>query len=84
MCLVKQAVEWRFHKILRLFVLIRYKKNVKLFLQDVETLLNTSVILTNCHTRLYGSVTAQYFNIPAITLEEYLGVGGWNICFYKN
>lgn len=72
MSLVRQAVEWGFQKIISLFAFLDYKKNQKLLLQDVETMYKTSVILTNCHTCLYGSETAQYFNINPPNIEEYL------------
>lgn len=69
---VRQAVEWGFQKVAAEFAFCDYFKNQKLLLQDVVAIYKTSVILTNCHTCLYGSQTGQYFDIEPPTLEEYL------------
>lgn len=71
--LVKQAVEWALHKIIFLFAFSDLKKYQKLLIEDVETLFKTSVMLS-CHTYLYGSETAQYFNVAPPTMEDYIGV----------
>lgn len=69
---VRQSVEWGFQKTITEFAFLDYKKNQKLLLQDIEAMYKSAVILSNCHTCLYGSQTAQYFNIAPISLEEYL------------
>ena len=69
---LRQAVEWGFGKIVREFAFLDFKKNNKLMLQDVSTMYTTAAILTNCHTCLYGSQTAMYFNIEPPSLDEYL------------
>lgn len=67
------AVEWGFQKVVAQFAFIDFRKNQKLLLQDVESMYKVAVLLTNCHTCLYSSETAQYFDVVPPTLEEYLG-----------
>lgn len=69
---VRQAVEWGFGKTIIEFAFLDFKKNQKLLLQYVVSMYKTATILTNCHTCLYSSQTAQYFTIDPPTLEEYL------------
>lgn len=71
---VRQAVEWGFGKIINEFSFLDFKKNQKLLLQDVGNMYITATIITNCHSCLYGSQTAQYFNVNPPTLEQYLGL----------
>ena len=68
----RQCVEWTFGKISTLFAFVDYKKNQKLYLQPVGMYYSVCAILTNCHTCLYGSQTASYFNVEPPQLEEYL------------
>ncbi|XP_023015958.2 uncharacterized protein [Leptinotarsa decemlineata] len=74
MSAVRQAVEWGFQKVTTEFAFLDFKKNQKLLVQDIEQLYKVAVLLTNCHTSLYGSQTSQYFNVVPPNLEEYLGV----------
>jgi hypothetical protein len=71
------AIEWGmgngFQKVASQFAFVDFKKNQKLLLQGVETMYKISVLLTNCHTCLYGSETSQYFDIVPPPLEVYLG-----------
>lgn len=69
---IRQAVEWGFAKILCEFAFLDFKKNQKLLLQEVEQMYLCATILNNCHTCLYGSQTATYFNCNPPSLEEYL------------
>lgn len=69
---VRQAVEWGFGKVAVEFAFVDYKKNQKVLLQDVGNIYKTAVILSNCHTCLYGSQSATYFNVNPPELEEYL------------
>nr|CAI5867325.1 unnamed protein product [Callosobruchus analis] len=73
MKLLRIAVEWGFQKVLAEFAFVDFSKNQKLLLQDLESLYKTAVLLTNCHTCIYSSQTAMYFNIIPPTLEEYIG-----------
>ena len=52
-------MEWGFGKISQLFAYLDFKKNLKL-------------LLINCHTCLYGSVTSSFFNVEPPSLEVYL------------
>ncbi|KAJ8910670.1 hypothetical protein NQ315_011188 [Exocentrus adspersus] len=70
MKLLRVAVEWGFQKSLLFWTI---KKNQKLLLQDVESMYKVGVLLTNCHTTLYSSQTAQYFYVNPPGLEEYIG-----------
>lgn len=74
MSALRQSVEWGFGKVINEFAFLDFKKNQKLLLQDVGTMYRTAVILTNCHTCLYGSQTAQYFEVNPPLLENYLGL----------
>lgn len=73
MKLLRVAVEWGFQKVISEFAFLDFKKNLKLLLQDVELMYKAGVLLINCHTCLYGSQSAQYFNINPVGLEEYIG-----------
>lgn len=72
MSTVRQAVEWGFGKVIREFAFLDFKKNQKINLQELEKMYFTAVLMTNCHTCLYGSQTGHYFNISPPTLREYL------------
>ena len=63
---VRVSVEWGFVKIAQYFAFLDFKKNLKVLLQCVASL------LINCHTCLYGSVTGKYFNLAPPSLETYL------------
>ncbi|KAJ8916992.1 hypothetical protein NQ315_012907 [Exocentrus adspersus] len=41
--------------------------------ENVESMYKVGVLLTNCHTTLYSSQTAQYFYVNPPGLEEYIG-----------
>ncbi|KAG8176731.1 hypothetical protein JTE90_003362 [Oedothorax gibbosus] len=69
---VRQAVEWGFGKVINEFAFLDFKKNQKLMHQEVSKMYNTAVILTNCHTCLYGNQTADYFNVQPPSLSQYL------------
>lgn len=73
MKVLRVSVEWGFQKIVSLFAFVDFKKNQKLLLSDIETFYKCVVLLTNCHTCLYGSQTGEYFNIMAPALENYIG-----------
>jgi len=66
------SVEWVFGQLLQTFAFVDYKKNQKLFLQPVAKYFKVAALLTNCHTCLYGSTTATYFNVTPPTIDEYL------------
>lgn len=70
---LRLTVEWGFQKTISNFAFLDFRKNQKLLLQDIESMYKVGVLLTNCHTTIYGSQTAQYFNVNPIGLEQYIG-----------
>lgn len=72
MSTVRQAVEWGFGKTVSLWAFLGYKKNQKLLLQNVPQMYRVAVILTNCHTCLYGSQVGMFFGLRPPSLLEYL------------
>ncbi|XP_077506971.1 uncharacterized protein LOC144116141 [Amblyomma americanum] len=69
---VRQAVEWGFGKIARLFAFVDFKKNQKLYLQNLPRIYKASALLANCHTCLYSAQVSQYFCLEPPPLEDYL------------
>lgn len=69
---LRVTVEWGFAKIVQLFPFLDFKKNLKIFKQPVGNYYKVGAILTNCHTCLYGSQVADYFQCEPPELEEYL------------
>jgi hypothetical protein len=39
---------------------------------SIANIVNVTIILTNCHTCLYGGLTNDYFDMEAPDLETYL------------
>lgn len=71
---LRASVEWGFQKVVCLFAFVDFRKKQKLLLQDLDAMYKVAVLLTNCHTCLYGSQTATYFHIAPPTLNEYFGL----------
>lgn len=69
---LRQGVEWAFGKVISEFAFLDFKKNQKLLLQDLGTMYKVGVLLTNCHTCLYGSQCSMYFDVDPVSLEQYL------------
>lgn len=69
---MRVTVEWGFGKVVQLFAFLDFRKNQKLLVQEVSRMYKVGVLLTNCHTCLYGGNNCQYFNINPPQLEEYL------------
>ncbi|XP_065312485.1 uncharacterized protein [Dermacentor albipictus] len=69
---VRQAVEWGFGKIAGLFAFVDFKKNQKLYRQNVPRIYKASALLANCHTCLYGAQVSHYFGLDPPDLETYL------------
>lgn len=74
MSALRISVEWTFGKLLSQFAFVDYRKNQKLYLQPVGKYYVVAAILTNCHSCLYGSETAEFFGVDAPTLQEYLAI----------
>lgn len=73
MGILRIAVEWGFNKIIQEFAFLDFKKNQKILLQEVGTMYKVGMILSNCHTCLYGGQPSSYFDINPPVLEDYLG-----------
>lgn len=71
---LRVSVEWGYGKVLQLFPFLDFKKNLKIYKQPVGNYYKVGVILTNCHTCLYGSQVVDYFGCDPPVLEQYL----WN------
>lgn len=72
MKVLRVSVEWGFSKVVQYFAFVDFKKNQKLLAQDVEKMYKVAVLLTNCHTCLYGGETSQYFGVRPPALDVYL------------
>lgn len=66
------CVEWGYAKVVKYFAFVDFKKNLKLLLSPISAYYFVAVLLTNCHTCLYGSETSSHFDLQPPTLEEYL------------
>ncbi|KAM7291539.1 uncharacterized protein ISCGN_028112 [Ixodes scapularis] len=55
MSTVRQAVEWGFGKVVSEFAFVNLKKNQKIRKQKVALMYRVAVLLSNCHTCIYGS-----------------------------
>ena len=71
---VRECVEWGFGKVPANFAFVDYKKNQKVLLQPLGRMHMVTVLLTNCHTFLYGSQTGMFFGLEAPKLNEYLDI----------
>ena len=76
--------QWNGHlvKLLKYFDFLEFRKNQKVLLQPIGKYYAVGVLLINCHSCLYGSVTASYFCIPPPDLHTYLS--GWIFPLSKN
>lgn len=71
---LRVAAEWGFAKIIQLFPFLDFKKNLKIYKQQVGNYNKVGVLLTNCHTCLYGSQVSKYFDCNPPALENYLRI----------
>ena len=69
---IRQPVEWAFGKVIQNFAFVDFDKNQKLYQQPVAIFYLNAVLLTNCHSCLYGNQTSRYFSVPTPELEDYL------------
>ena len=69
---VRESVEWALCKVIQYFAFLDFRKNQKVLLQPIVKYYAVGVLLINCHSCLYGSVTASYFCIPPPDLHTYL------------
>lgn len=71
---VRVCVEWEFGKIARYWAFVDFPKNQKLYLQRLGKMYAVAAVLSNVHTCVNGSQTANFFGIDPPTVEEYLGI----------
>lgn len=69
------AVEWGFGKIKNNWAYLDFKKGMKPYQSDIQKYWPVAQILTNCHTCIYGSQTANYFDCRPPSVETYLAMG---------
>lgn len=70
---VREAVEWGYGQIVRLWAFLDFHKNLKMYLSPVATYYTNGALLTNIHTILNGgNQTSHYFGLAPPTLEEFL------------
>lgn len=68
----REAVEWGFADVVRLWTSLDFKSTQRVFTSPVGCQYRVAVILTNIHICLYGSETSLYFNCSPPTLSQYL------------
>ncbi|CAN8015203.1 unnamed protein product [Ixodes persulcatus] len=71
MSTVRQAVEWGFGKVVAEFAFVDLKKNQNIRKQKVALMYRVAVLLSNCHTCIYGSQITSFFDLEPPTLMEY-------------
>mmetsp|Transcript_5423 Transcript_5423/g.7992 ORF Transcript_5423/g.7992 Transcript_5423/m.7992 type:complete len:282 (+) Transcript_5423:192-1037(+) len=69
---VRVSVEWTFGKIKSLFPFLDVAHKLRIGSMPLGSHYLIATLLTNCHSCLYGSESAQYFNCPAPELEYYM------------
>lgn len=65
---IRVSVEWGFAKIIQLFPFLDFKKNLKVYKQELGDYYKVGTILVNCHNCLYGSQVSTYFECDPPTL----------------
>jgi hypothetical protein len=68
----REAVEWGFADIARLWCALDFTPGQRLFLSPVGIQYRVAVLLTNIHICLNGSQTSLYFRCSPPALEQYL------------
>ena len=68
---VRIAVEWGFGQIALLWPWLDFTRHMQVLLVPVGFYFSVANILTNCYTTLYGSQTADYFELSPPSLEQY-------------
>eukprot|EP00732_Lithocolla_globosa_P002437 Lithocolla_globosa_v1_NODE_1598_length_2457_cov_74.169858.p1 type:complete len:393 gc:universal NODE_1598_length_2457_cov_74.169858:1075-2253(+) len=66
--------EWDYGTTANLYPHVHFHKNMKILqAKDVSTRYFVATLFKNCHVCLYGSQSAQYFDCPPPSLEDYMG-----------
>ena len=68
---VRVAVEWVFGDVINYFKLVDFKKNLKIGMSAVGKIYIVCALLRNAMTCLYGSSTANYFDVQPPDINEY-------------
>ena len=71
---MRVCVEHAFGKICNLWPYVMHYRQLKTMLQPVGLYYRLAVLLTNCHTCLYGCQTSDAFSFRPPTLHHYLGI----------
>lgn len=71
MSVLRVSVEWSIGKVYNLFRYLHEWDRHKVFQNALAKRFLVCVLLTNCHTCLYGSETSQFFRCVPPELEEY-------------
>jgi hypothetical protein len=58
---LRVSVEYGFGKIIQLFAFLDFKKNQKLYMQNIKEQYVVAAILANCHTCLRRSQVSTFF-----------------------
>jgi hypothetical protein len=66
--------EWDYGVTANLFAFCKYKRSLKMTLKNHSDYYTVATILRNLHLCMYDGLTASYYDHPAPTLEDYLGV----------
>ena len=68
----REAVEWGFADILRLWSALDFSYNQRIYGSPIGLQYRVATILTNIHICLYGCQTSFYFNCCPPSIENYL------------
>ena len=68
---VRVAMEWVFGDVKKYFKFVDFKKNMKIGMNAVGTIYIVCALLRNAMTCLYGSLTANYFDVQPSDINEY-------------
>eukprot|EP00959_Pyramimonas_sp_CCMP1952_P296594 6204463-Pyramimonas_sp.AAC.2 len=68
----RTSVEWTIGKTSTTCATVTDRKQQKVMLQNLGMQYFVAILITNCHTCLYGSLTSSWFDCRAPELEDYL------------
>jgi hypothetical protein len=72
MSALRVSVEYGFGKVIQMFAFLDFKKNQKVYLQQLKQQYYVAVILVNCQVCMRGSQVSEYFYCDPPTIEQYL------------
>ena len=72
---IREPIEWNYKDLKMLWKYLDYRHVLKLRKQPVAKFVFVCMLFRNAHCTLYGSQTAEYFNLPAPTFDEWLSQG---------